>query len=83
MTRYALAQRLGLSRGYVYNLMSGMATPPSDDVIRQIAECLEGDPDTFLFAAGRLPQDLKAALLRLPPAMVRDFVARNRGWIDE
>lgn len=76
MTRSALAEELGLSQGYVSKLVSGKEAPPSEPVMREIAELLGENADSLLFTAKMLPRWMELALLELDPELVADAIRR-------
>lgn len=62
MTQRTLARASGVGFPYISALERGRQNPPSEAVMRSIAEVLEADPDRLITAAGRLPTDLAAKL---------------------
>ena len=56
----ATAERLGVSHPYLAKVESGDA-PPSDRVIRGLAEELGEDPDELYALAGVIPHDVRDA----------------------
>lgn len=64
LTLRECARRARVSPAYLSRLESGqMPTPPSEDVLVQLAEVLDVSPLAMCHQAGRLPRALEAQLL--------------------
>jgi transcriptional regulator with XRE-family HTH domain len=57
-----LAERLGWSSTYVYDIEKGGRVPPEEGRIREIAEFLDADPEVLLEAARRTRGYVRLAL---------------------
>jgi len=58
-----LANRVNIDFTYLSKIENGVLPPPSDKVIRQLAETLNADKDELLTLAGKIPSDI-AEILR-------------------
>lgn len=70
----ALASRLKVTKGYLSRLETGKAEP-SAQMVKDVAQALDIDPDPLYILAGHLPTDVKDILYRYPveaPAILRD-----------
>ena len=55
-----LAQKLGLSPGYICQIEYDKCSPPKEETLVRIAKSLEIDPDILLRKAGKVPSDIIA-----------------------
>ena len=65
LTQADVANRLGVSKGYISRLESGKARP-AETTVRRLAQLCATDPDPLLILAGYLPPDLRAILAQHP-----------------
>lgn len=61
-----VAQRVGIEPAYLSKIERDHMAPPSEAVIRRLAEELNEDPDLLLAMAGKVSRDLKNIILRRP-----------------
>src|SRR5260221_10310472 len=64
-----LAARVGIDFTYLSKIEGGHSDPPSEVIIRRIAQVLEADEDELINLAGKVPKDLKAVLEESPQAV--------------
>ncbi len=64
-----LAAQVGIDFTYLSKIEGGRLAPPSEDVIRHIAQVLDADEDELINLAGKVPKDLKAVLEASPQAV--------------
>jgi len=64
-----LAARVGIDFTYLSKIEGGRLDPPSEVIIRRIAQALETDEDELINLAGKVPKDLKAVLEESPQAV--------------
>ena len=64
-----LAARVGIDFTYLSKIEGGRSDPPSEVIIRRIAQVLEADEDELINLAGKVPKDLKAVLEESPQAV--------------
>lgn len=64
-----LAAQVGIDFTYLSKIEGGRLAPPSEDVIRHIAQVLDVDEDELINLAGKVPKDLKAVLEESPQAV--------------
>lgn len=64
-----LADKLGLSSGYVFQIEKGNYQPPSEAVLKKMAEIFNMHSDTLIAKAGKVPSDIIAGLLEFPEAI--------------
>ncbi|MFC1901389.1 tetratricopeptide repeat protein [Chloroflexota bacterium] len=57
-----LAERVGVNFTYLSKIENGALPPPSEKVIRQLAESLKANKDELLILAGIIPRDITAIL---------------------
>jgi len=57
-----LADRVNVNFTYLSKIENGILPPPSEKVIRQLAETLNADKDELLALAGRIPSDIAEIL---------------------
>jgi PAS domain S-box-containing protein len=75
-----LAARLGIQASYLSRLERGAAPSLSENHIVALAGELGEDPDALLALAGKIPSDVRQALLARPAvfaALVRDLAGRS------
>ena len=70
LTQADMANRLGISKGYISRLESGKARP-AEATVRRLAELCATDPDPLLILADYLPPDLCST----PPRHRRFYAA--------
>lgn len=78
-----LAARLGIDFTYLSKIEGGRLDPPSEVIIRRIAQVLEADEDELINLAGKVPKDLKAVLEESPQAVELLRVLSERKLPDE
>ena len=71
MSLRRLARLVGLSPSYLSRVERGRVPPPSHRTIAKIARVLQVPPDELLAAAGLVPEDITARILRRPQLMGR------------
>ena len=64
-----LAAQVGIDFTYLSKIEGGRSDPPSEVIIRRIAQVLEADEDELINLAGKVPKDLKAVLEESPQAV--------------
>jgi transcriptional regulator with XRE-family HTH domain len=64
-----LAAQVGIDFTYLSKIEVGRSAPPSEEVIRHIAQVLDTDEDELINLAGKVPRDLKALLEESPQAV--------------
>ena len=75
LSQRALAKEVGVSFPHISKIEAGRE-PPSDDLLRRIAEVVGLDADELLLAADRLPGDVSDAVLAkrdLAPEFLRTW----------
>lgn len=79
ITQGALADRCGISGGYLSRVESDEHDPPGEPVIRTMAAVLGAPADELLVHAGRVPSDVVAWLIADPAriATVRALMGRK------
>src|SRR6266704_4873093 len=78
-----LAARVGIDFTYLSKIEGGRSDPPSEVIIRRIAQVLEADEDELINLAGKVPKDLKAVLEESPQAVELLRVLSERKLPDE
>ncbi len=78
-----LAARVGIDFTYLSKIEGGRSDPPSEVIIRRIAQVLEADEDELINFAGKVPKDLKAVLEESPQAVELLRVLSERKLPDE
>src|SRR5713101_7372527 len=78
-----LAARVGIDFTYLSKIEGGRLDPPSEIVIRHIAQVLDADEDELINLAGKVPKDLKAVLEESPQAVELLRVLSERKLPDE
>jgi HTH-type transcriptional regulator, competence development regulator len=61
-----VADRVGIEPSYLSKVERDIGSPPAEDTIRRIAEDLDLDADVVLALAGKVSEDLQAAIRRRP-----------------
>ena len=61
-----VAMRIGIEPAYLSKIERGDFAPPSEEVIRKLAEELDENPDILLALAGKVSKDLLAVILKRP-----------------
>jgi transcriptional regulator with XRE-family HTH domain len=64
-----LATRVAVDFTYLSKIEGGRLAPPSEDVIRRLAQALDADENELINLAGKVPKDLKAVLEESPQAV--------------
>jgi HTH-type transcriptional regulator, competence development regulator len=61
-----VAERVGIEPSYLSKVERDIGSPPAEDTLRRIAEELDLDADVVLALAGKVSEDLQAAIRRRP-----------------
>ena len=61
-----LAALVGIDFTYLSKIERGQLAPPSESVIRHLAQALDTDEDDLINHAGKIPPDLKVSLRNNP-----------------
>lgn len=61
-----VASRIGIEPAYLSKIERGDFAPPSEDVIRKLAQELEENPDILLALAGKVSRDLMDIIVQRP-----------------
>jgi len=61
-----VADRVGIEPSYLSKVERDIGSPPAEDTLRRIAEELDLDADVVLALAGKVSEDLQAAIRRRP-----------------
>ncbi len=77
-----VALRLGIEPAYLSKIERDIFPPPSEAVIRALAELLGEPPDVLLAMAGKLSTDLKNIILKRP-ALFADLLRQLRHAPDD
>jgi len=64
-----LATQVAVDFTYLSKIEGGRLAPPSEDVIRRLAQALDADENELINLAGKVPKDLKAVLEESPQAV--------------
>jgi HTH-type transcriptional regulator, competence development regulator len=64
-----LAVQVAVDFTYLSKIEGGRLAPPSEDVIRRLAQALDADENELINLAGKVPKDLKAVLEESPQAV--------------
>ena len=64
-----LATQVEVDFTYLSKIEGGRLAPPSEDVIRRLAQALDVDENELINLAGKVPKDLKAVLEESPQAV--------------
>src|SRR6266702_6517946 len=78
-----LAAQVGIDFTYLSKIEVGRSAPPSEEVIRHIAQVLDADEDELINLAGKVPKDLKVVLEESPQAVELLRVLSERKLPDE
>lgn len=81
MTQRELADEVGIDITYISKLERGQLPPPSERVIRKMAQALECDYEELMLLADKLPPDY-ASQIRNDPR-IADFMRRARSLTPE
>lgn len=81
MTQRELAKQAGIDVTYISKLERGQFAPPSERVIRRMAQALECDYEELMLVADRVPADY-ASQIRQDPR-VADFMRKARSLTPE
>jgi len=69
LTQRALAERVAVDFTYLSKLENDrMDRPPSEDLLRRLAEALETDADELIQLAQRVPRDVAEIVVQRPEA---------------
>ncbi|MDH4228978.1 MAG: helix-turn-helix domain-containing protein [Nitrospirota bacterium] len=72
------ARQVDISPTYLSQVERGEVPPPAEPRVVTIAQALDQDPAELLALAGRIPQDIRAALMRHPAEMTALIAAGAR-----
>lgn len=61
-----LAKQIGIDFTYISKIEGGHIAPPSEDVIRKIAQVLNADENDLINQAGKVPAEIKVMLHNNP-----------------
>jgi HTH-type transcriptional regulator, competence development regulator len=64
MSQRKLGELAGIDFTYISKIENGTQAPPSEDVIRKIAELLEVDAHKLILSANKIPSDYQESILR-------------------
>ncbi len=78
-----LASQVGINWTYVCKIETGQIAPPSEDVIRRIAQVLDADANDLINASGKVPDGLKDVLEDNPLAVELVRVLSKRKLSEE
>lgn len=76
-----VAMRIGIEPAYLSKIERGDFAPPSEEVIRKLAEELDENPDILLALAGKVSKDLLAVILKRPQ-MIADLLRQIKEMPD-
>lgn len=62
VSQRALAEQVGVDFTYISKIESGQLAPPSEEVLRKIAQVLNTDDDDLINQAGKVPAEIKITL---------------------
>jgi HTH-type transcriptional regulator, competence development regulator len=65
-TLRAIAGKLDVQPAFLSMVERGVCGPPSEGVIKKLAEVLQDDPDVLLALAGKLSADLREIIIKRP-----------------
>lgn len=65
-----VAQRVGVSPGYISQLETGTTPPPGDKVMLALAQDLQVNPDVLFALDGRISPEMKARIALRPHLMI-------------
>lgn len=77
----AVARRLECQPAYLSMVERGTCGPPSEGVIKRLAEILKEDPDVLLARAGKLSSDLREIIWKRP-RLFADLIRQLRDTPD-
>ncbi len=77
-----VALRIGVQPTYLSKIERGEFPPPSEKVIRQLAEELNQDPDVMLAMAGKISSDLLDVIVKRPRLMA-DLIRQVKEMPDD
>jgi DNA-binding XRE family transcriptional regulator len=86
LTQWKLAELLGISTGYLYDIERGYHGPPPIERVQKMAEVLYIDADELMALAGYLPLDLPGIIQKQPilmPMLVRAAQGLTRKQLKE
>lgn len=66
MSQRSLADRVGIDFTYISKIERGHLAPPSEDVIRHLAQVLDTDENKLMNLAGKVPVGIKTMLQNNP-----------------
>jgi transcriptional regulator with XRE-family HTH domain len=77
-----LSRLVGIDHGFLSKILNGERNPPSDDLIRKMADVLGVDFDRLMLEAGRATGELKPALAKekLPDYLRTIGKMSQRDW---
>lgn len=78
-----LAAQVGIDFTYLSKIEGGRMDPPSEGIIRRIAQVLDADENELINLAGKVPKRLKAVLEESPQAVELLRVLSERKLPDE
>lgn len=64
LSQREVAERVKISFTYLSKIESGAMGPPKEDVIRKLAQVLDGDEHKLITLAGKVPSDWKQAIVQ-------------------
>jgi len=73
-----VADRVRIEPSYLSKIERDAQPPPSEEVIRRLAQDLGEEPETLLALAGKIPADL-IDIIRARPAAVAELLRSVRG----
>ena len=76
-----VAMRIGIEPAYLSKIERADFAPPSEEVIRKLAEELDENPDILLALAGKVSKDLLAVILKRPQ-MIADLLRQIKEMPD-
>jgi len=77
-----VAERIGVEPSYLSKVERGLVAPPSEAKILRLAQELGEDPDVLLALAGKVSQELQAAI-RKRPALFGEVIRHLRDLPDQ
>lgn len=83
LSQRALAAQIGVDFTYLSKIEQGRMAPPSESVIRHIAQVLKVDVNELLNLSGKVPPTLKAELQSNPLAVELVRILSERRLPDE
>jgi len=61
-----VAQRIGVEPSYISQIERGVGSPPSEEMVRKLADEVGEDPDVLLAMCGKVSRDLRNVICRRP-----------------